>query len=300
MHFLMTNDVEDFSITLNKPDADTANEVYKIGLPRLLDIYAKYDIQCTFYFTGKMAATIPESVELVLEHGHEIGCHGYDHWPQKSFELMNYDEQVAELKKAKNVIEPIAGKVSSFRAPSLRISDVTVKALEDTGFTSDSSIPSQRFDGPLSFSSRRKLRWLVAPRSPYFISYNSIVTKGTSKVLEIPISSVVFPFVGTTMRASPMILNLIEKMLFFESSKVQRPIVFIFHPNECIDAKQDVAAVRRSTGVIEYIFADVIKQRFKVRNMGDKAIKLVDGMLKRAKDRGFEFITVREYRELMG
>ena len=52
--------------------------------------------------------------------------------------------------------------------------------------------------------------------------------------------------------------------------------------------------------MIEYIFADVIKQRFKVRNMGDKAIKLVDGMLKRAKDRGFEFITVREYRELMG
>jgi len=75
MYFLMTNDVESFSIPLNRLDPDTAREVYEVGLPRLLDVYAKTDIRCTFYFTGKMVEMVPEAVELVLDHGHEIGCH---------------------------------------------------------------------------------------------------------------------------------------------------------------------------------------------------------------------------------
>ena len=54
MYFLMTNDVESFSIPLNRLDPDTAREVYEVGLPRLLDVYAKTDIRCTFHFTGKM------------------------------------------------------------------------------------------------------------------------------------------------------------------------------------------------------------------------------------------------------
>jgi peptidoglycan/xylan/chitin deacetylase (PgdA/CDA1 family) len=78
MHFLMTNDVESFSIPLNM-DIDTAKEVYEVGLPRLLDLYGRHDIKCTFYFMGMFAEQSPESVELVKEQGHEIGCHGYDH-----------------------------------------------------------------------------------------------------------------------------------------------------------------------------------------------------------------------------
>ena len=72
----MTNDVESFSIPLNSDDATTTREVHEVGLPRLLDLYARQDIKCTFYFTGMFAEQSPESVELVKEHGHEIGCHG--------------------------------------------------------------------------------------------------------------------------------------------------------------------------------------------------------------------------------
>lgn len=69
MHFLMTIDVECFSIPLNRCDYDTAREVYEVGLPRLLDLLAKHDVQGTFYFTGKMAEMFPESIELVKEQG---------------------------------------------------------------------------------------------------------------------------------------------------------------------------------------------------------------------------------------
>jgi peptidoglycan/xylan/chitin deacetylase (PgdA/CDA1 family) len=139
----MTNDVESFSIPLNRLSPDTAREVYEVGLPRLLDVYAKTDIRCTFYFTGKMVEMVPEAVELVLDHGHEIGCHGYDHSPDRAFDLMDLDEQILVLKRAKDVIEDVSGRIYDFRAPALRINEYTIRALEETGFTTDSSIASQ-------------------------------------------------------------------------------------------------------------------------------------------------------------
>ncbi len=299
MYFLMTNDVESFSIPLNKLDPDTAKEVYKVGLPRLLDVYAKHDIKCTFYFTGRMAEMVPEAVELVVEHGHDIGCHGYDHSSDRAFDLMGLEEQIAEMTKAKDVLESLAGKISDFRAPALRINEYTIKALEQTGFNTDSSIASQRFDGPLTFGSKKKLKWLVAPRFPYHPSYDSIVKKGDSKILEIPLSAFVFPYIGTTMRVSPTILKFLEKFMFAESMRTEKPIVFLFHPNECLDAKIGVKRARRGGNAIEHVFADVIRHKLKLRNLGVKAVNLIDDVIGRAKDRGFEFLTVQEYRMLI-
>ena len=78
MHFIMTTDVESFSIPLNREDSDVAKQIYEVGLPRLLGLLARHDVQGTFYFTGKMAEMFPEAIELVMGYGHEIGCHGYD------------------------------------------------------------------------------------------------------------------------------------------------------------------------------------------------------------------------------
>ena len=48
MHFLMTNDVECFSIPLNKLDTGTVKEVYEVGLLRLLDLYARHKMHILF------------------------------------------------------------------------------------------------------------------------------------------------------------------------------------------------------------------------------------------------------------
>jgi peptidoglycan/xylan/chitin deacetylase (PgdA/CDA1 family) len=62
-----------------------------------------------------MAESVPEAVELVADHGHDIGCHGYDHFPNRASDSMNFNEQVAELAKAKAVIEDIEERISDFR-----------------------------------------------------------------------------------------------------------------------------------------------------------------------------------------
>jgi hypothetical protein len=82
--------------------------------------------------------------------------------------------------------------------------------------------------------------------------------------------------------------------------RTEKPIVFLFHPNECLDAEASVMVTRRASNTIEYIFADVIRRELKLNNLGIKATKLLNDVVKRAKNAGFEFVTVQEYRKLFG
>ncbi|WP_406661217.1 polysaccharide deacetylase family protein [Methanolobus sp. ZRKC3] len=294
-NFVLTIDVENISLYRNRGDEHTQNLMCEVGLPRIINLLAKYDINGTFYFTGMFSEKSPEAVEYVKDHGHEIACHAYDHSVSKAFDLLSYEQQVKELKKAKNTIESCGGKVTSFRAPALRINEHTVKALEKVGFKTDSSVASQRFDGPFSYGMKRKLKWLSAPRKPYMMSYESPMKAGDSNILEIPISAALVPFIGNTMRISPTLIKVVRKYLYLESKMIDKPIVFLFHPGECLDPEQKIIATRRSNNLSEYIFADLIRQRMKIRNMGEKSIVLLEETIKSGMNYGFEFVNMKEY-----
>lgn len=300
MYFLMTVDVEAFSIPLNKETPETVTQVHEEGLPLLLDLFSKYDVRGTFYFTGTFVEQSPESVELVKERGHEIGCHGYDHSPQRAFDVLSYEEQINDLQKAKSVIEDVAGRIEAFRAPALRINEDTVRALEETGFKTDSSVCSQRFDGPFTFGSKKKLKWLFASRKPYMLSYDSITKPGKSDVLEVPVSALMLPYVGTVMRANPSMTKILQKILFFESSRINKPLVFLFHPNECINVNGKVSTERRTSNHIEYFFADLLRQKIKLKNLGSNSLRLLSDMLEYTKEKNCEFLTMKEYRKIAG
>lgn len=295
MNFLMTVDVEDFSIPLNRCDHKTGRLVYRRGLPKLLSLFAKHDMIATFYFTGEMCEHIPESAELVKDHGHEIGCHGYSHAVEMGLDALRYEDQLSEISKAKRITEKIVGKIESFRAPALRINEDTVKVLEKTGFTSDSSVCSQRFDGPFTFGSRKKLNWLRAPRRPYFLSHESISKKGNSKILEIPISAFITPYIGTTMRISPSFIKILQRFIFFEAKRTDKPVVFLFHPNETLRIGNEIVATRRSKNPITHLFADKIRQRMKLKNLGDNSLSLLNDVIVDAKKFGFDFLGARQY-----
>lgn len=293
MDFLMTVDVESFSIPLNRCDPGTAGMVLRTGLPRLLDLLARHDIPATFYFTGEIVEQVPESVGLVKDHGHEVGCHGYYHDADKAFDLLGYEAQLDQLARAKRLIESAAGPIHAFRAPALRINADTVRALEATGFTSDSSVCPQRFDGPFTLGSKKKLRWLIAPRRPHLL-------QGSSSVLEVPISALIFPYIGTTMRISPSVTRGLERLLFAEAGATGKPLVFLFHPNECIEPAGAVSATRRAGNPVSYFFADYLRQRLKLKNLGMPAVGLMDAVLTRASEAGARFMTVTDYRRSIG
>jgi hypothetical protein len=73
--------------------------------------------------------------------------------------------------------------------------------------------------------------------------------------------------------------------------------VFLFHPNECLDANSSAIPSRRGNNAIKHLFADVIRHELKIHNLGMRAVKLIEGVIKRAKEKDFEFVTVDEYRK---
>ena len=296
MHFIQTTDVELTSIPLNMPVPEMAGMVLSVGLPRLLDLYSKHDVEGTFFFTGDIVEYEPEVIDITRERGHEIGSHGYTHFSTEGFDQFSLKRQIEDLKKAKTIIEKEGGRnLRSFRSPEARICEDTIKALEACGFEYDSSVCPQRIDGPLSYGFKQKQKWLISLRRPYRMSHTSFVSEGSSQIIEIPISSFIFPFIGTTMRINPKIHDLLKRMLFLEARKRDVPIVFLFHPNECIEADLTRHIDKNYLGNYESMFSGNLRTQFKIRNLGLKAVSLMDKVFQEAKDYGFDFISIAKY-----
>lgn len=294
---LLTNDVETTSIWFNDLRDATGEKVLIEGMPRLLDLYAKYNVRSTFFYTAYIANLYPEVVKKAVEAGHEIGSHGKSHTKENGFDIMPYEKQIRHLEYSKKLLEDISGQeVISFRAPALRVADITAKALLETGFRIDSSIASQRFDFFLSFGSRQKLHFLNAPRLPYRVNKNNIFKKGQSKLVELPLSATLIPYAGTTMRLMPIVTRLQMNLLDIETKMNGKPVVFVIHPNELIDEDDQARTIkRRSANPLAYALNDLLRAKLKVKNLGEKALPLYESLIAFYAKHDYHFCTMHDY-----
>lgn len=298
---MITNDVETTSILNHRLDDRIAGYVLDQGMPRLLDLYSKYGVKATFFFTGRIAELCPKVVEMAFDAGHEVGSHGHTHEVDRAFDVLNPDEQREHLTKSKKIIEDIAGhKIISFRAPAARVNKGIAEALLDTGYLIDSSVSSQRLDMFMSFGAAKKMRWLITPRKPYFTEENNIFRKGGSDLLEIPITAMGVPYIGTFMRLSPALNRLSRNLLHIETKLNDRPFVFLTHPNEFIDEEREFDNIeRRGNNWFSYYFGDLLRHRLKIRNLGEKALPLLERELRFFSQKGFHFVSCSQYYELI-
>lgn len=294
---LLTNDVETTSILNGGLRPETGLKVWKEGMPRLLDLYAKYDVKTTFFFIADFAQQCPDIVRIIQPYGHEVACHGYTHEHKQSFDVMSYEQQKEHLTKAKRILEDIAGEeVISFRAPALRVNEFTPKALIETGFKFDSSVAPQRLDMFMTLGSRKKLNWLAAPREPYFVSENNLARKGNTSLLEVPISSFALPYIGTFMRVSPSLNKLTRYLIYLETRNSNKPINFLIHPNELIDEESlNTKAERRASNYISYLLSDVLRNRLKKRNIGLLGVDLFEEEILFWSNKEYSFDIVKNF-----
>lgn len=293
---LITNDVETTSILNHKLRDKTGEYVLTQGMPRLLDLYDKYGVKATFFYTGHIAKLYPEVVKMAYVRGHEIGSHGLSHEVSQAFDLLPPDEQLRHLKESKHILEDIIGdEVISFRAPAARVEEHFPQQLKDAGFKIDSSVASQRLDMFFSFGSLKKLHWLTAPRHAYFTKEDDIFKKGSSSVFEIPISALGFPYIGTFMRIAPTINRMNRRFLYWETCCTGRQFVFLTHPNEFIDEEWEGGKIqRRASNYLAYLMGDVIRHKLKVKNLGAQALPIYEHELDFFKKKDFQFITCKE------
>jgi peptidoglycan-N-acetylglucosamine deacetylase len=294
---LLSNDVETTSILHNSLRDETGVKVYKEGMPLLLELYQKYNIKSTFFFTGYFAEKFPQAVKMILPYGHEVGSHGYTHEPEEAFDLLPLQLQIEHLKKSKKILEDISGQeVISFRAPAARVNRNTAIALKETGFLIDSSVSSQRFDMFLTFGNREKLHWITAPRLPYFTAPDNLWKRGNGSIFEIPISALFIPYIGTTLRVIPGISRMTRRLLQFETSINKKPIVFLIHPNEFIQEELERDKIeRRAKSYLSHLLGDTLRRRLKTKNLGKKALPRYEREIKSFMDKGYVFDTFSHY-----
>jgi peptidoglycan/xylan/chitin deacetylase (PgdA/CDA1 family) len=110
----------------------------KVGLPRILNLLADYEILATFFIPGLVIERYPASVQAILEKGHEVAHHSYSHrWVGS---LSAADER-DELERGIAAIEGATGsRPVGWRSPAAAFSEITLSLLEEYGFDYSSNM----------------------------------------------------------------------------------------------------------------------------------------------------------------
>lgn len=105
----------------------------QVGVPMLLNLLDQYDIKSTFFVPGWTAEKYTATVEAILRHGHDIGCHGYLHEPPGSFRSAEEEEE-ALLRGAETLTKLTGMRPRGYRAPLWEYSQNTISLLHKHGF----------------------------------------------------------------------------------------------------------------------------------------------------------------------
>ena len=149
----LTIDVEDyfqvsaFSAHISRDSWDTLPCRIEANMERILALLAEHDVRATFFTLGWIAERYPELVRRLVDAGHELASHGYEHARASD---QGYGQFLADVRLAKAVLEDIAGvPVKGYRAPSFSIGPANEWAfdcLAEAGYRYSSSVYPIRHD----------------------------------------------------------------------------------------------------------------------------------------------------------
>ncbi len=155
-------DVEDwfqvgaFETVINKDSWSKLDCRVERNSDAVLQLFADAGVTGTFFTLGWVAERYPALMRRIVDAGHEIASHGYDHDRVFTF---TPDAFAADLRKSRALIEDTSGqKVTGYRAPSFSIDTRTPWAHEilvEQGYSYSSSVAPVKHD---------HYGWAEAPR----------------------------------------------------------------------------------------------------------------------------------------
>lgn len=114
-----------------------------VGVPRILDLLARYGLPATFFVPGITVKRYPDIVREISSRGHELGHHGYFHTSPTE---MTADQERAALVQGLEAFEQAAGvRPVGYRSPSWDLSHHSIPLLLEHGFLYDSSLMANDF-----------------------------------------------------------------------------------------------------------------------------------------------------------
>ncbi len=110
----------------------------QVAVPRIVDTYRSLGIAQTFFIPSWCIETYPETVQIILEGGHEIGQHGHLHENPVG---QSREEQAGWMDRSIEIIKRVTGqRPRGWRAPLYNFSDASTDLLIERGFRYDASL----------------------------------------------------------------------------------------------------------------------------------------------------------------
>ncbi|QLE96825.1 XrtA system polysaccharide deacetylase [Neptunomonas phycophila] len=149
----MSVDVEDyfqvsaFENRISRSDWHQHESRVRANVERILDLFDQHRVKATFFTLGCLAEQYPEMVLDIVNQGHELASHGWDH---RRVTSLTPDEFRQDIARSKSLLEDIsATAVKGYRAPSYSIGESNLWALDvlaDEGYQYSSSIVPIKHD----------------------------------------------------------------------------------------------------------------------------------------------------------
>ncbi len=220
------------------------------NVERVLALLEAHDAKATFFTLGWVAERYPAIVRKIVDAGHELASHGYNHERASD---QSPDAFLADIRLAKAVLEDIAGQaVVGYRAPSFSIGMSNLWAhdsIAEAGYRYSSSVYPVKHD---------HYGIPDAPRFPYRLK---------SGLVEVPVTTV--RWLGRNWPAGG---GGYFRLLPYELSRRQisrvnrvdeKPAIFYFHPWEIDPEQPRVADASAKTRFRHYVNLEHMEGRLR-------------------------------------
>ena len=132
MMILLSFDTEEFDVPREHGVdylLEEGMQVSVTGTNRILDVLQRNGVRATFFCTGNFAEHAPEVMKRIMDEGHEVACHGVDHWRPAD----------TDFARSKEIVERITGRtVYGYRQP--RMFPVLESEIRRVGYRYNSSL----------------------------------------------------------------------------------------------------------------------------------------------------------------
>ena len=228
-------DIEDwfqvgaFEHCIARGDWDSLDRRVERNTEAVLALFDRAGVKGTFFTLGWVAERAPLLIRRIVDAGHELASHGYDH---KRVFLMSAAEFAADLAKARKLLEDAGGvPVTGYRAPSFSIDTRTPWAhevLADAGYRYSSSVAPVVHDH-YGWPTSPRFAWKPLDHAP---------------LLELPVTTA--KFAGRTLAAGGggffrMLPYAFSQWAVRQVNGLGQPAILYFHPWEIDPGQPRVA-----------------------------------------------------------
>ena len=275
-------DVEDwfqvgaFEHTIAREDWDGLELRVGDNVARILDLFDEAGVKATFFTLGWIAERNHAAMRAIVDRGHELASHGYDH--ARVFTLSR-TEFAEDLAKSRAILEDAVGQpITGYRAPSFSIdarNRWAHEVLAEHGYAYSSSVAPIVHD---------HYGWRDAPR----FAFDPVPG---SELVEIPVTTAILRGKrlaaggGGFFRVLPYGFS---RWAIRQVNAEGRPAVFYFHPWEVDPGQPRVAGAPLRSRLRHY--TNLSRMAGKLSDLlGDFAWGRMDALAAREKPRSLDW-----------